>query len=115
MGARLEALFIGVLVVASNISCNFFRILCSGLEQCAILILFIIEFFSLTQLGWFKYAKNAKIKNHHRSTVAMVQNDGPDVVKLVPASTQLEKEPFQHSGVGQHHQQALGVFFGSEI
>ena len=66
-------------------------------------------------LGWFKYAKNAKIKNHHRSTVAMVQNDGPDVIKLVPASTQLEQEPFQHSGVRQHHQQALGVFFGSEI
>ena len=45
----------------------------------------------------------------------MVHNDGPDVVKLDPASTQLEQEPFQHSGVGQHHLQALGVIFGSEI
>ena len=59
--------------------------------------------------------KMQKIKNHHRSTVAMVHNDGPDVVKLDPVSTQLEQEPFQHSGVRQHHQQALGVFFGPEI
>ena len=45
----------------------------------------------------------------------MVHNDGPDVVKLDPVSTQLEQEPFQHLGDGQHHLQALGVIFGSEI
>ena len=50
-----------------------------------------------------------------RSTVAMVQNVGPDVVKMIPASTQLEQEPFQHLGVGQRHLQALGMIFGFEI
>ena len=75
----------------------------------------LVKHYVSGKLGWFKYAKNANIKNHHRSTVAMVRNDGPGVVKLDPASTQLEQEPFQHLGVGQHHLQALGVIFGFEI
>ena len=35
VGARFEALCKGVLMAASDFSCNFFRILTSGLEQCA--------------------------------------------------------------------------------
>ena len=34
MGARFEALFMGVLTAVSNLGCIFFRILTSGLEQC---------------------------------------------------------------------------------
>ena len=34
MGACFEALFMGVLMAALDFSCNFFRILTSGFEQC---------------------------------------------------------------------------------
>ena len=34
VGARLKALDEAVLMAASDFSCNFFRILTSGLEQC---------------------------------------------------------------------------------
>ena len=34
MGARFEALFMGVLTAVSNLGCIFFRILTSDLEQC---------------------------------------------------------------------------------
>ena len=37
-GARFEALCKPVLLAASDFSCNFFRILTSGFEQCALLI-----------------------------------------------------------------------------
>ena len=38
VGTRFKALIIGVsIVVASEFSCNFFRILSSVLEQCAVL------------------------------------------------------------------------------
>ena len=36
VGARLEDLLMGVLTATSNLGCNFFRILTSGLEQCAL-------------------------------------------------------------------------------
>ena len=35
MGACFEALFMDVLMAASDFSCNFFGILTSGFEQCA--------------------------------------------------------------------------------
>ena len=34
VGAHFEALLMGVLMAASDFSCNFFRILTSGFEQC---------------------------------------------------------------------------------
>ena len=34
VGARFETLFMGVLTATSNLGCNFFRFLTSGLEQC---------------------------------------------------------------------------------
>ena len=34
MVARFEALYMGVLTAASDLSCNFLRILTSGFEQC---------------------------------------------------------------------------------
>ena len=36
VGAHLEALFMSVLMAASNSGCIFFRFLTSGLEQCAV-------------------------------------------------------------------------------
>ena len=38
VGARFEALCKGVLIAASDFSCNFFRILTFGFEQCGLFI-----------------------------------------------------------------------------
>ena len=49
MGARFEALFMGVLTAVSNLGCIFFRILTSGLEQCVWLL---FMFTGLPQGPW---------------------------------------------------------------
>ena len=51
------------------------------------------------KLGWFKYVRNAKIKNHPNSALAMTSNDESDVVRLGPSSKPRELEPFQNKGM----------------
>ena len=70
VGARFEALFMGVLTAVSNLGCIFFRILISGLEQmCSVNVWDLSRYLLYTLVNHTMGMFNVSVKNAKPTTM----------------------------------------------